>query len=178
MWTMTVPGGTPPLSYQFWVNRGGVGWVLARDYQTTNTFTYLPPGAEHYGVIGFVRQAGSTAGFDAWTSREFDIVDGGGPARLISLTADLPFPAPAGSIVAWTARGTGGLSGPLQYRFVLYSQRTNTWTVARDWSTSPLFSWTTGSDGPGLYILQVWVRSAATTGAYDDWASSGYIILR
>jgi hypothetical protein len=72
---------------------------------------------------------------------------------------------------------SGGVSGPLQFKFVLYNQRTNTWNVAQDFGSSNTFAWTTTTDDAGVYALQVWVKSGGTSGL-DDWASSGYFQLR
>jgi hypothetical protein len=42
-WTMGATGGTPPLQYQFWVNRAATGWAMVRDYAVSNTVTWCRP---------------------------------------------------------------------------------------------------------------------------------------
>jgi hypothetical protein len=84
---------------------------------------------------------------------------------------------PAGTAVKWTAAATGGTGGPLQFKFILYDQRTRAWTVLQDFGPSNRLTWTTTTADAGLYLLQVWVKTASTSGAYDDWNSSGYFFV-
>jgi hypothetical protein len=63
-WTANATGGVAPLSYQFWVDRwddGATGWLLQRDWSTSNTFTYNP-GPGNYDALVWVRSANSTTG--------------------------------------------------------------------------------------------------------------------
>src|SRR4029079_3544990 len=57
---------------------------------------------------------------------------------------------------------TGGV-GPLTYKFYVFNG--TSWTLARDWRTSPSTPWTTTA--AVTYSVQVWVRNAGSTTAYD-----------
>jgi len=177
-WTTRVNGGIAPLQYQFWVFRQGSGWSLARDYSPSNTMTWIPPGDGSYVIQGFVRNAGSTATYDTWTTSGFFGIQSGSPARIARFSADHGFPALTGSTVTWTAAGNGGNAGPLQFKFFRFNSRTNAWTLVQDWSASNTFSWTPTASDSGVYALQVWVRSAGSTAAFEGWSGTGFFSVQ
>jgi FtsP/CotA-like multicopper oxidase with cupredoxin domain len=67
-WTATAVGGSSPLQYQFWLNVPGVGWTILQDYSTASTALWTPGVAGVYRIQTYIRNAGSTAAFDATTS--------------------------------------------------------------------------------------------------------------
>ena len=69
------------------------------------------------------------ATYDAWASSGFFTIGSTGAARVVAINVNRSLPAPAGATIIWTAVGSGGTAGPLQYRFVRYSQKTGLWTV-------------------------------------------------
>jgi hypothetical protein len=73
---------------------------------------------------------------------------------IAALTADQASPQPAGSTINFTAATTGGLA-PHKYKWWVYDG--NSWSVAKDWSTSSGFTWTAGVGGN--YRIGVWVKS-------------------
>jgi hypothetical protein len=80
--------------------------------------------------------------------------------------------------MVWTAIGTGGTAGPLQYKFWRYNASTGLWTVVQDYSTANTFSWTPAADEVGTYMLQTWVRSGGSSAQYEGWAGTGYFIVK
>jgi stage II sporulation protein D len=57
-------GGTGPLSYKFYLY-DGTRWTAAQDWTTSSSFTWAPSAAGTYLVQVWVRNAGSTASYDA-----------------------------------------------------------------------------------------------------------------
>jgi len=160
-WTATASGGTAPLSYKFYVYNGS-SWALGQDWSASAVFPWTPTVPGTYSLQVWVRNAGSTASSDAsYTSQAFT-VSGVAPLVVTALTPSPAAPVSSGTAVTWTATTTGGV-GPLTYKFYVFNG--TSWTLARDWSTSPSTTWT--PTAAGTYSVQVWVRNAGSTTAYD-----------
>ncbi len=175
-WTATVSGGVAPLEYKFFVFQSGVGWAVARDFATSSTFSWTPASAGTYTFQVWVRNAGSSASYDTWAGTAMFTVGSSGPASVVSLVANQGMPG--ASSMVWTAIGTGGTAGPLQYKFWRYNASTGLWTVVQDYSTANTFSWTPAADEVGTYMLQTWVRSGGSSAQYEGWAGTGYFIVK
>lgn len=173
-WTATASAGGAAVEYQFWRWSSSTGWVLGRDYSSNNTFTWFPPLGSN-AVQVWVRIPGSGVVYQDWRGTGlFDVVStlAAGTARLTGLTVSGGFPVSFMAPSTWTATATGG-SGPLEYKFFLYDVTSRNWTVFRDWAGSnqavlPAL----GVSGSGPHAVQVWVRSAGSTAAYEDWRST------
>ncbi len=76
-----------------------------------------------------------------------------------------------GSPITFKAKATGG-PAPLQYRFYRLNRQTNAWTLVRDYSPVDTYTWTPIAGEQGSYTIQVWVRGAGSTAAYDSCRSS------
>jgi fibronectin type III domain protein len=168
-WTARATGGPPPLQYQFWrYDERTAQWVMARDYGTSNTYSWMPGAADlgQHSLQVWVRGAGSSASFDAWrSSGGFEVRNA--PASIGSITASKSFPAGTGDAITWKTVAAG--LGPLEYSYYLYSQTTNTWTV-QSWGPSSSYTWTPTS--AGNYWLQVWVRRQGSTAPYDAFKNT------
>ncbi len=168
-WTATASGGIAPLQYKFYLYNVSTGWTILQDYSSLNTWTWTPTQAGQYAVQVWVRNAGSTANYDAWKGSGYFNITG----STLSLSSLTPSPAPPQSVgtpITWTATASGGIA-PLQYKFYLYNASTG-WTIPQDYSTSKTWTWT--STQPGQYAVQVWVRNSGSTANYDAWKGSGY----
>jgi len=76
-----------------------------------------------------------------------------------SLSQNLPSPQQAGTVITFTASGTGG-AAPYQYRW--YQQANGgAWTMLRDWSTSTTYAWT--APQAGAYVIAIWARSSGSS---------------
>jgi hypothetical protein len=169
-WTATTSGGTAPIQFQFWRFSTATGWVLAQDYSTANALTWTPPAGTN-AVQVWARSAGSGAAYDAYASTgNFTISTAG--ARLTSFTTNLFTPAPVHLPMTWTATAAGG-TGPLQYQFWRFSTSTG-WILGQDYSTNNSYTW---FPLEGQNAMQVWVRSAGSTAAYEDYRSTGFFTI-
>jgi hypothetical protein len=168
-WTARATGGPPPLQYQFWrYDAGTAQWVMARDYATSNTYSWTPGAADlgQHVLQAWVRGAGSSASFDAWrSSGGFEVRNA--PVSIGAVTASKPFPAGTGDAITWKTVAAG--PGPLEYSYYLYSQTANTWTV-QPWGPASSYTWTPAS--AGNYWLQVWVRRQGSTAPYDAFKNT------
>lgn len=177
-WTATTTGGVAPLQYEFWVHQEGVGWTIPQPYGPSNVFTWTPSVDGRYAVQARVRNAGSSNEYDAWIGSGVFTIGGSSPAQIASFGADVPLPAAAGTTIVWTAVPTGGTAGPLEYYFVKYNANSGVWSVAQAYSTSNRFTWATTSADVGTYALQVWVRSAGSSAAYEHYATTGFFSIQ
>jgi N-acetylmuramoyl-L-alanine amidase len=89
-----------------------------------------------------------------------------------TLTANVAFPAPAGSNITWTAEGLNS-TAPQTYRF--WIDDGSGWVVARDWAESHSFVWIPRAEG--TYSIQVWARAAGSTTEFDDYAFAGPVTV-
>ncbi len=66
-WTAAATGGIAPLQYQYWLYSGvTASWTMVRDYSTSASWSWTPTQAAQYAIQVWVRNAGSTAKYDAW----------------------------------------------------------------------------------------------------------------
>jgi hypothetical protein len=165
-WTAQATGGIEPLVYQFW-RRDPDGWRLVRDYSTSPTYAWIP-GASDVGehvLQVWARPASSTASYEAWIGFAFALTSAL-PVTITSLSPTTPPPLRAGVQIGWQAIAQGGVA-PLQYQFWRFDA--DGWHMVQDYGSSPSYYWTPGLQGIGSHALQVWVRSAGSTTAYDAW---------
>lgn len=171
-WTADA-GSSSSLEYSFYLYSNGA-WQLAQDYSATNTFTWTPGSSDlgTHSVQVWVKEATSTAKYDAWKGTGYFAVSST-PPDIISATFTA---APrSGSATTITATASGGYAGPIEYRFWIYSNATATWTMIQDYSSSNTAAWT--PPAAGTYSLQVWVRSAGSTANYEDWIGVSPVIV-
>jgi hypothetical protein len=148
------------------------GWHVAQDYSTWNSYAYRPTDSDigSHVLQVWVKNAGSTALYDAWRGVSFDVTE---VKRLAvtSLEPDIELPVPAGTTITWEATAAGGVA-PVYYQFVRLDS--DGWHVVRPYSTWRFYTWTPGAGDAGSHVLQVWPRSA---GSYA-WASTGSFEIR
>ena len=168
----TASGGVGPLQYQFWRLQGGT-WQIVQPYSTSATFLWTPGPADAgtHSLQVWVRNAGSTATFDAWRGLSFT-VDTPPPPAIQALVAS-PSAVPIGGTVTFTATASG--IAPLQYRF--WRLDSDGWKLAQDYGPSPSYSWTPGAGDVGAHAVQVWVRNSGSTAIYDAWRSVDFSVV-
>jgi hypothetical protein len=123
-----------------------------------------------YAVQAQARQQGSTAAFELFRSTDMLEISQG-PTQVKSLTSNVPLPAEPGTTITWTAQAIGGTAGPLEYQF--WRRDGTTWIMVQDYSPLNFYAWTTTSADSGSHYIQVWVRSAGSTAAYESYKSTG-----
>jgi glucose/arabinose dehydrogenase len=166
-WTAMAAGGTAPYTYRFWIFNGTT-WSIGQDWSASNTWTWTPVASGTYSFQVWVRNAGSSASYDAWLGTGPYVVNGPQPLTVTSLVSSQTFPIPSGTPVNWTAAASGG-TGPYTYKFWIYNGAT--WTLGRDWGASNSFAWSPPS--PGTYSIQVWARNSGSSADLDAWSPFG-----
>ena len=167
-WTATATGGTPPLQYKFYLyNQGTASWTLLQDYSTSNQATWTPQAPGTYWLQAWVRSAGSSTAWEDWIGCEpFSVTD---TITVTSFTTNISPPVTTGTPVTLTATAAGGIA-PVQYKFWVRDPN-NQWSVVRDYDASNEAVWTPTI--AGSYLMQVWVRSAGSTAAWQAWKALG-----
>jgi fibronectin type III domain protein len=170
-WT-ALTSATLTVEYKFLLYSQSSGtWAVVQDYSSSNKFSWTPGGGDagSYTMQVWVRTPGFAGDFQTWASS--GLVVGNGPVKIGSIEPAVALPAAPGTAITWTAKALGG-PAPLQYRFLRYNRTTGAWTIARDYSTSNTFTWTPAPNEEGSYLVQVWVRGAGSTAAFDAWRNS------
>jgi Fibronectin type III domain len=173
-WKATAAGGPGGLEYQFWRFSTSGNWVIGQPWGNSNSYTWTPSSTGSYAVQVWIRRQGQTplAGYEAYRSSGVFQVSNSTPA-FASLTSDVAAPFGANAPVTFTANATGG-PGPLQYRFWLYNQARDTWSMLSDYNNGNSVTWIPGNDDAGTYALQAWVRRPASSAQYDAWQGTGF----
>ena len=139
----------------------------------TATATYVLPAGTPAQTLVITAAYGGTAAFKPSTGTGSLVIEEA-PLPLptvFSLTPSMSLPLPAGTAITWTAVVTGGVP-PYSFRFSVFNG--TSWTVGRDWSSSPSWTWTPAL--PGSYLIQVSVRNAGSASLYDAQLSVGALI--
>jgi hypothetical protein len=172
-WTATLKSAAVPVEYKFFVYRR-TSWIPVQDYGPSNTYTWTPTWNDQggpYHVQVWVRAVGSSAQFDSWRGTEAFAV----MTAPMDVAADVDFPTPPGNTVTWTARVAGSDRMALEYKFWVYSQATDEWSVLRDYAFSDQAIWMPQANG--RYNVQVWARRTGSTAAYETKADSGTVAV-
>jgi Chitobiase/beta-hexosaminidase C-terminal domain/Glucodextranase, domain B/Bacterial Ig-like domain (group 2) len=167
-WTARAKGGSAgPLEYTFWRVLGQT-WTNVQAYGASPTYTWAPTWADagEYSLQVWVRNAGSTASYDAWRSTDttFQI-----NRASVQLTTTTQFPTYAKLPIVWTAHVPDS-SVTFQYQFWVYSSQTNQWTLGRDYAASETFTWTPLA--AGNYRIQAWARQTGSTASYEVYSGT------
>jgi hypothetical protein len=168
--TAAASGGKSPYQYRWWVH-DGTNWLMLRDWTTSPGFTWTPAAANpNYRITVWVKNADSqTTTWDASAAMPFPIT----PPLQVALAADRFAPQAPSTTVTFTASGTGG-KGPYQYRWWVHDG--TSWTMLRDWSSSPIFAWTPPVAN-AAYRVTVWAKNAdSATTTWDASASMAFAI--
>ena len=149
-----------PLEFKFLkFSRTTQTWMVVQDYSFRPAWTWTPTVGDlgDYSLQVWVRARGSTQPLDDWrASAPFTIAVA--PAQVLALQANVLLPAPAGTIITWTASASGG-SLPLEYQFVRYAPGLGRWLTVRTWDASPVWEQRTTSLDEGVNTVIVVVRS-------------------
>lgn len=94
-------------------------------------------------------------------------------ATTIQVAADRPAPQAVGAVVRWTTTTSGG-KAPYSFKWWLYDG--SSWTLLRDWNTSPTYDWSPVTAN-SAYRIGVWVRSAGKTADKDEANAAAYFAI-
>ena len=175
-------GSTGPYEYQFWRRLASGGtWKVTQSYATGNTWTWDTTGfAGSYVVVAYVREVGSSVGYEAAISLPFDVVDSSppppAPATSVTLTESLASPQASGVSVTFTAQAAGG-AGPYEYQFWRRLESGGSWETVQPYSATSTWTWDTTGFG-GTYSLVVYARTVGSIETIEAWTSLGYTLTQ
>lgn len=165
-WSAVADGGVTPQQFKFWLYSAQTGWQVLQEYGSNRVLSWTPQRPGQYAVQVWVRNPGSQANYDAWSSSGyFDVV--AGPQRA-DLWLSRPLPSAVGVPLTLTAVGSGP-ADPLEYQFWILSD--GAWSILRPYDASAVATWTPTT--PGAKAVQVWSRRAGST-SMEAWTSSGF----
>ena len=168
--------GSDPLEYKFWIqNPTTNAWQVMRDYARDDEAVWVPETPGRYAMQAWARRVGSNEPYEVWTGMYAEVSRT--QLRLTDLTADPGKPSETGRTVTWTAKAKGGMVGPIEYQFWVYSEKKG-WTVGQPWGPSRNFIWTPAWGTEGQNAVQVWARNAGSTATYDTWKGTELFDIR
>jgi hypothetical protein len=170
--TAEANGGDGNYEYKFWLRNPDGQWAMLQDYSSSPNYDWNTAGfvGTSYMQV-WVRNAGSTEAYQVYDSYCCVVSADANPPTSVSLSSNLPNPQIEGTIVTFSAEVTGG-SGSYEYKYYLCNPD-GQWSMVQDYSSSPNYTWnTTGFFGTSY--LQVWVRNAGSTDAYQVWKSTQF----
>jgi len=160
-WTAQAKGGSGTYEYKFWQFSNG-SWSVLQDYSARTTATWTPMAAGMALFQVWVRNAGSAATYEAWAQTPFVSVVTS-ELRVLDLTVPAA-PVAVNSPVTLTTTLSGGVAPQVRY-WVLHRE-TGAWTMIRDYGVAQA-TWT--PTATGHYLVEVWVRNAASTAKFDTY---------
>ena len=169
-WTGTA-GGCPNPRYRFWELDPGSRWSMVQDYSSTSTYAWRSPSL--VGTYRFevdVRDASSAEAYDAVALQTYVL----GVAACTNAMLSVAPPTPGATGVAVTMTGSSSSCPHPVYRFWVKDPGSR-WSMVQDYSAANTHVWAqTGL--AGSYALEVDVRDASESTAYDTVANLTYAV--
>ena len=177
--TAAAAGGSGSYQYVYYLRNPQTNtWSLAQAYSGNAQWTWNTQGTAlgTYEIQAWARNSESTAPYEAYKSVPYTITSSIlQPATGVALTTDRIAPQNPGAVITFTAAATGG-SGPYEYIYYLWNPKTNTWSLARAYSSSSIWTWNTAGTDTGMYEIQVWTRTSGSTAPYQAYRSVYYTL--
>jgi hypothetical protein len=172
--TLTASGVTNctnPL-YRFWMRPPGGSWTVLRNYSSSNTFNWTSDTlVGTYGLEVDVKSSASTAAYDSVANTTFTTTAPNACTNA-GLALSPPSPGPTGASVTMT--GSSSSCPNPQYRFWVKDPG-RSWSMVQDYSSANTHVWSqTGLTG--TYAMEVDVRNAGETVAYDVVFNTTYVL--
>ena len=147
--------------YQYWEQAPGQAWKIVRPYSTESVWTFDSNGSipGTYRLSVWMEQAGGSA--SSYQTYAAVTVTLRGCAS-VTATPSPASPQIVGTAVAFTAHGFDCLNP--QYQLWMQAPG-GSWHIAKAYSSTALFNWSTAGLAAGTYHFSVWVKDAASGGA-------------
>jgi hypothetical protein len=171
-WTVNATGGSGGLSYKFWLyNPANDVWSLLQDYSTSNKFTWTPQAGDigNFSLQVWVRNSTSSATLNtAANAPPITVLASMPVVRAVAADSSA---GRVGAPIAWAATTTGG-DGLVEYKFWRFDAVRQVWTMVQDYSWNNTYRWVPQIGDEGAYSVQVWIRRAGSSAAYESVGSS------
>jgi hypothetical protein len=153
--------GTP--EYRFWVRPPGGAWVVVQGYGAASAYSWSTSGKPvgTYRLEADVRDQGAAAPYESTVNIPFVLDPACARPAVIASPAS---PQGPGAVVAISAT-TSGCSSP-SFRFWIRPPG-GSWATVQAYGPSASYAWNTAGVAAGTYSVEVDVRDASSTAAYD-----------
>ena len=150
-------------------------WQLVQGYSAGATYTWNSTGAlagaVYLGV--WVRDAGSTAAYDSYTSTAYVVSPSCTSVSASAVPTSVAFGS--GTHVKVTAAASGCTTSP-RYEFWIRAASQSAWQLVQAYSGSATYEWNSAGALPGTEYLGVWVRDTTSSAGYDAFTSIPYTV--
>jgi hypothetical protein len=172
--TWRATANSPDAQYRFWIRSPAGSWSMIRDYLAFDSATFSPTSEGTYMVEVWSRRGTTSASYEASANSVFEVRNNAAPLRLTGLHAEPELGlATEGFPIRWTAQASGG-NGWVEFKFLVYDEGRDEWTVGRDWLISPAFDWR--PTRAGRYAVQAMVRPVGSTDYTDVRTSEAFTV--
>jgi len=157
--------------YQFLLKRPGGAWTVKQAFGASATWNWNTTGYTQgqYQLGVWVKQAGSTASYDAYAITDFQLAVG--TCASANLSPSPASPQIPGTSITLTASSTG-CTAP-RYEFWRLAPGSTTWQSLGAYSAGTTFVWATaGLIGP--YRFGVWAKQNGSPNSYDTFAQTTF----
>lgn len=170
--TATGSGGTGSYEYAFQVMEAGA-WTTKQAYGTANSWTWDTTGSPltSYSVRAIIRNAGSTAAYDATAALGYTLA--APPKPTVKLAASPASPQLIGTPVTFTATGIGG-TGTYEYSFQIIDG--GAWVTAQPYGSSNTWTWDTTGKAATTYSVKVLIRNAGSSATSEGASALNYVL--
>jgi hypothetical protein len=177
-WKVAAGGGPGALEYQFWlysVERDS--WSMVKNFSTSSSFSWTPGLGDTgtYQMEVAIRPAGATNPATSMATPPFDVVTNTVPT-ILSWSRDTGTTLRPGMPIAWTVKAAGG-TAPLEYAYARWNSATLQYTLLQGYSWDSSYAWMPTPGDLGVYVLQVFVRRAGSTAAYDSYITTPSFVI-
>ena len=160
-------------AYQFWVLPPGGSWTVVQPYAATSSWQLdtrrYAPGNLQVGV--WVRQGGSTAGYDAFYVMTYAVTATTG-CVVASLNPSVASPQAVSTSVTFTPQQAGCSK---QYEFWLLPPG-GFWRVVQAYGVVGTWTWNSSGMSPGVYEVGVWEGSGTSPSSYEAYAITTFTL--
>jgi hypothetical protein len=174
-WTASATAPTG-VEYAFWRYDAGSGWTEVQSYSNRAEYTWTPTDAdvgEHFLQV-WMRRSGTAALYEDWRGLGFTVGPKPSPV-LRAFAANREYPVIAGGTgVTWTATAATA-AAPLQYQF--WRLDADGWRIVQPYGPANTYTWTPTTADQGPHALQVWVRNAGSSAAYEGWRATTFDVV-
>lgn len=155
---------------RWWVRDTSAHWSILKDYSSAVDTTWptasLKPGTYQLGI--WVRQAGSTAAYEAYSFVTYTLQVVTAPCASVGISSSAPSPQPGATAVTFTA-AANGCAGTPEYKFFI-APPGRAFGVVQPYGASNTYNWDTTGLADGPYQVGVWVRNTGSTTSYEAFA--------
>ena len=162
------------IEYQFWSSTNGAPPQMVQDYSSSNTYSVAPATAGVIEITAYALDTGSTEPTEIQSSYTLEVLD---VPRVDSVSVSAtnlgPIVLQDGDLATFAATAVGG-GGNKEFKFQVKSAD-GTVVFEQPYGPSDVVQWLPNAAGP--HLVQVFVRNAGSTTAFDATGGASFVVL-